>query len=91
MLKVQNISVLKVIEDNPKLSGFELFWAAYPKKRGKGDAMRAWIQTAKVRPHIEEILSVIETQRQSDDWNRDSGQWIPYPASWLRDWRFFDE
>ena len=91
MLKVQNISVLKVIEENPKLSGFSLFWASYPKRRKKGDALKAWQQTAKVRPPIEEILAAIETQRQSDDWNRDSGQWIPLPASWLRAWQWADE
>ena len=84
-------SVFKTVEDNPKLSGFDLFWAAYPKRKAKGDAMKAWQQTAKHRPPIEEILAAIETQRQSDDWWKDSGQYIPLPASWLRAWRWADE
>lgn len=91
MSKVSNISVFKVIEENPKLSGFDLFWAAYPKKKGKGDAIKAWQQTAKQRPPIEELLAAIETQRKTDEWYRDSGQWIPFPASWLRGWRWLDE
>ena len=91
MGQVRNISVYKVIEDNPKLSGFDLFWQAYPKKKAKGDAMKAWQQTFKHRPPIEQILAAIETQRQSNDWWKDSGAYIPYPASWLRAWRWADE
>ena len=84
-------SVFKTIEENPKLAGFELFWMAYPKRKAKGDAAKAWIQTAKNRPPIEAILAAIETQRQGDDWFRDSGAYIPYPATWLRAWRWADE
>ena len=91
MAKITSISVYQTIENNPKLAGFDLWWAAYPKKLAKGDAVKAWQQTAKVRPSVEEMLAKLENQRISDDWQRDSGQWIPYPASYLRAWRFLDE
>lgn len=85
------VSVLKVIEDNPKLSGFDLFWTAYPKKKAKGDAMKAWQQTSKVRPPIEKILAAVGTQQAGNDWHKDGGAFIPYPATWLRGWRWDDE
>ena len=84
-------SVFKTLEENPKLAGFDLFWACYPRRQAKGDALKAWAQTAKHRPAIEEILAAIETQKKSDQWFRDSGQFIPMPATWLRAWRWADE
>ena len=88
---ISRTSVLKIVEDNPALSGFELFWRSYPKKKSKGDAAKAWHQTAKVRPPIEAILAAIQTANESADWHKDGGQFIPYPATWLRDWGWADE
>lgn len=82
---------LKVIEAQPKLSDFDLFWESYPKKKSKGDAFKAWKQTESIRPPIEEILAAIETQLRSVNWSKDGGQFIPYPATWLRSWGWADE
>lgn len=70
----------------PPLGGseFEQFWQAYPRKKSKGDAEKAWTQTAKLRPPPDELLSSLESAKRSEDWLKDSGQFIPYPASWLR-------
>lgn len=63
---------------------FEKFWAVYPKKRSKGDARKAWMQTASVRPGVEKIVRAVMVMCGSDDWKRDGGQYIPYPGTWLR-------
>ncbi len=63
------------------LNGFDQFWAAYPKHRAKGDAEKAWKQVA---PPLPQILSALVALRQSRDWQKDGGQFIPYPATWLR-------
>lgn len=76
--------VLKLVEANAALSDFELFWECYPKKKAKLDALKAWKQTENVRPEIEKILAALNEQCESSDWVRDGGQYIPYPASWLR-------
>ena len=83
--------VLRIVEANPQLSDFELFWECYPKKKAKLDALKAWKQTENVRPDIEAIIAAIDTQSQSADWVRDGGQYIPYPATWLRSGRWDDE
>ena len=62
---------------------FETFWTAYPKKRSKGAAEKAW---AKIKPNEQltgEILSALERAKTSADWQKDGGQYIPYPATWL--------
>lgn len=62
---------------------FAEFWAAYPKKKSKGDAEKAW---DKIKPNehlADTILQAVERAKTSVDWMKDAGQYIPYPASWL--------
>lgn len=37
------------------------------------------------------MLKAIEVQKKSDQWQRDNGQYIPYPATWLNGRRWEDE
>lgn len=66
------------------MTDFEEWYKAYPKKRGVGDARKAWNQTAKVRPPLEVMLKTLAVQKTSNDWLKDGGQFIPYPATYLR-------
>jgi hypothetical protein len=83
--------VVQLTEQNAKLEDFELFWEMYPRKKKKGDAFKAWNQTSGLRPPIEEILAAIQQQEKSHQWTKDGGEFIPYPASWLRSWGWADE
>ena len=67
-----------------RVSGFEEFWKVYPKKRGKRDAEKAWKQTAKERPENGAIVQAVQDQTGWESWKKSGGQFIPYPASWLR-------
>ncbi len=59
---------------------FDRFWSAYPRKKSKGQAEKAWKQP---HPDIEIILAAIAKAKQSEQWLRDGGQFVPYPATWL--------
>lgn len=72
-------------------TGFDAFWSAYPLKKAKATAVKAW---AKLKPGADlqaAILSAIATQRASADWQRDGGQYIPHPTTWLNQRRWEDE
>lgn len=71
-----------------QIEDFGRFWSAYPKKRSKPDAEKAWLQ---MNPDIELCLEAIELARRSEEWKADKGKWIPYPASWLNQKRWLDE
>ena len=62
---------------------FDQFWSAYPKKRSKGDAEKAWKQL-KPKPDMNKVLKSIEQLKKSHDWQKENGKYIPYPATWLR-------
>lgn len=92
-----NVSESKGIQENPRkeqrvcASLFDAFWIAYPKKKAKHDAQRAW---DKRRPNDEllaVILRALERQKQSPDWQKESGRYIPLPATWLNGARWTDE
>ena len=60
---------------------FLTFWAVYPRRKNKGDAWKAWRSS---RPNVNEILEALSWQSLSADWTKDGGQYVPYPASYLR-------
>ena len=70
---------------------FDAFWSAYPKKKGKQSAEKAFKKIAPDETLLEIMLKALEEQKQSAEWQKDGGQFIPYPASWLNGRRWEDE
>lgn len=71
-------------EDKPKtLAPFGAFWDAYPRKKSKGQAEKAWLKIKPDEQLCAAILAGVERAKTSADWQRDGGQFIPYPATWL--------
>ena len=62
---------------------FDAFWEAYPRKRSKGQAEKTWVKINPDDDLLEEILAGLENAKRSVDWQKDGGQFIPYPATWL--------
>lgn len=70
---------------------FGTFWQEYPRKIAKPAAKRAW---DKLRPNEELLRKMIEAVkgwRRSDQWQKDGGEFIPHPATWLNQRRWEDE
>lgn len=68
--------------------GFAEFWSAYPKKVGKIAAMKAW---KRCNADLGEVLNAINRQKLGASWNKDGGQYIPNPATWINEGRWEDE
>jgi len=69
---------------------FETFWEAYPRKVGKGAAKKKFNAAIK-KTTLDAMFSALEAQKQSEQWQRDNGQYIPHPATWLNQERWDDE
>lgn len=70
---------------------FKSFWTAYPKKQGKGAAEKSF---RKIRPSdklLKKMLEAIELAKKCSQWQRDGGQYIPNPATWIKQKRWEDE
>lgn len=70
---------------------FDRFWKAYPKKKGKESARRAWKKLAPDMALCRVMAEALDRQKRSVDWRRDGGQFIPYPATWLNGRRWEDD
>ena len=70
--------------------GFASFWSAYPKKTAKPNALKAYRSSKMKTGEIDSILTDIETRKQSDDWTKENGKYIPNPATYLNQRRWED-
>ena len=70
--------------------GFAVFWEAYPNKRNKPAARKAFAKIAG-KVELSVLLAALETQKRSPDWTKENGRYIPYPASWLNGRRWEDK
>ncbi len=76
---------------NNHIKTFDDFWKIYPKKVSKGQAEKSW---AKLKPDSELfdlIVSAIAVQRKTDKWQKNGGEFIPHPATWLNAKGWLDE
>jgi hypothetical protein len=67
--------------------GFADFWQAYPRKVGKGAALKAYRKAA---AECEAIKRALEWQADSADHLKRETKFIPYPATWLSQRRWED-
>lgn len=70
---------------------FDRFWKAYPLKKAKQAALKAWKKINPDKQLAETIIAAVEKQKRWEDWIRDNGQYIPHPATWLNQGRWEDE
>lgn len=78
-------------------SDFAKFWGLYPSKRrgSKGKAITAWEKICKPtythRPTWLQIKAAILAQKESPQWLKDKGAYIPLAATWLNNKRWLDD
>lgn len=76
---------------SPLEERFERFWKAYPKKRGKGAAEKSWKQIRPSEDLLQKMLDALAAQKLSAQWQKENGDYIPYPGTWLNQKRWEDE
>lgn len=62
---------------------FDLFYKTYPKHKSPGNAEKAFKKLNPNKEVLDKILKAIEKAKKSNDWLKDNGKFIPYPATWL--------
>lgn len=69
---------------------FDIFWSAYPLKKGKEDARKAFAKALK-KTKVEVVLAAIAEQQGWPEWKKEDGKFIPHPATWLNRGGWSDE
>jgi hypothetical protein len=76
-------------EKNKENISFARFWTAYPRKVNKPSAQRAFNKLNPDDALLETMLTAIEKQKASKQWQ--DAQYIPHPATWLNGRRWEDD
>lgn len=69
---------------------FEDFWKLYPKKNKKQNAFREFKKIKDIESLMPIILADVERKRQSKNWTKDNGQYIPDPERYIKNERWND-
>jgi len=88
--------VTKIKSTTPKngvySDAFESFWQEYPKKVGKGGAFKSWLKTSYSQVELLQLcLKALRWQKQLDQWNKNNGEFIPNPQTYLNQCRWEDD
>lgn len=98
--EIENESEIDIDDDRvsvsvPKKSlqeeRFDEFWKAYPRKSNKGGARKAWKKLSPDKELFAKIMAALEIAKKCEQWTKDRGQFIPYPATWLNQERWDDD
>lgn len=87
--KKEDINPLISPDEKLKLL-FGCFWEVYPKKVNKKDAFKAFKAIKHIDKLLPDIIADVETKAQTKDWQKQNGQFIPYPGTYLRGERWND-
>ena len=69
---------------------FEAFWEAYPRKAAKTAAFKAWKRLNPDAALYIRIIDAIAMAKNTDQWQRENGRYIPNPVNWLNQGRWDD-
>lgn len=72
-------------------TGFAEFWSAYPNRKARQDAVKAWRKINPSDALQASILKAIAEQCQGEDWRKEGGRFVPHAATWLNGKRWQDE
>lgn len=74
--------------ENDAADDFDLWWTLYPRKRGKGQAVKAY-RAARKKATAEQLLTSLRSQLA--EMTAKGDQFTPYPATWLNGERWLDQ
>ena len=70
---------------------FDAFWKLYPRKVNKKKAKDKFFKICKDENAYNSIMHGLKKQIKSVEWQKDGGQYVPHPTTWLNGERWLDE
>lgn len=92
VLNIQSTNTNKIPKEGGVLSEVETmfleFWSIYPKKVDKKGSFRAFKNIKGLKQAFPGIIKALEIQKQSIQWSKDNGQYIPNPTTYIHQERW---
>ena len=71
-------------------AGFARFWSAWPshpRKKSKDKCLARWHQD-RLEAKADHVLAVLAAEKETDQWSKEAGRFIPAPLTWLNQQRW---
>jgi hypothetical protein len=78
-------------KNNIYMVQFEEFWKLYPRKVNKAKAQKAFLGLKPTEKLFKTIMASLDKAKESREWVKEEGQYIPHPTTWLNGKRWEDE
>jgi uncharacterized protein YdaU (DUF1376 family) len=76
---------------DPLATRFVRFWDSYPRQVAKAKAVDSFMKLAPDDALTDLIIAGVDRWKQSFDWTKDGGQFIPHPATFLNQKRWEED
>ncbi len=90
-IRIEKKRIKSSAKDTQNDTNFDVFWKEYPNKKNKKKAREIWNRRNLGNGWFEKILSSLVVFKKSDKWNKDGGEYVPMPTTWLNGDRWEDE
>jgi len=70
---------------------FDTFWKEYPRKVAKPKARESFIRINPDQELTQKMIAAVKAQKQTEQWRKDNGKFIPHPTTWLNQRRWEDQ
>jgi hypothetical protein len=87
-LRIENRENPSAKKASPRLVGFDAFWKEYPRKDSRKYAEKSW-QRIPLSEHPG-ILAAVRARKQTEQWLKDEGRFIPHASTFLNQERWKD-
>ena len=87
-----NTKERKKLTKEKLIGSFDLFWNEYSRKVKKKKSKEIWVK--KIKPDaalFEKIMAGLKKAKQSPEWQKENGKFIPHPTTWLNGERWEDD
>lgn len=88
-----NTNIIKDLSNQKEIykERFETFYKEYPKKVSKQKTLQWFLKHKPDEELFNKMMSSLKKQKQTQNWLKDNGQYIPFPTTWLNGERWEDE
>lgn len=78
-------------DESPELeNGWVEFWSEYPRKDSKARAFELW-KRQHLYLQIDVVMTHLRAVKETGQWTRDGGKFVPHAATYLSQKRYLDE
>lgn len=85
------VKLSKEKRSSVRIEGFDKFWEEYPKKENKQITEVVWMNLNPNSSLQEKIIKDVKHKKNTDDWKREGGKYIPQPKNYIQGRRWEDK